>query len=300
MVKLKPDRYSLDQGLTQSMLATFSNCRQACKFNLDGWEIPGSKKYMDFGHLFHLILENHYGHKNVVDAIALWARQQNKKGIDRETTEKQIGISKMLYDAYCKHWKKKDSTIKWVELENVFDVNFENFRMRGKRDGVYRDKNGKFWLFETKTKGRIDSEIMITLDYDFQNLFYLVAAEKLYNKPFAGVLYNVVRRPDIRESDKSLKQAMLKIQKDIDDRPEHYFKRYEVFYSDKRKRLFRQELFSKIHEFRQWWKGDAPHYKNEMACTGKGACQFISACADPNEKMAGYTQTKKLFEELYD
>jgi hypothetical protein len=195
-----------------------------------------------------------------------------------------------------------DAKMRWVELEGVFDVNFNRgdspltFRLRGKKDGVYRDKNGQFWLFETKTKGRMnEDELMKTLDYDFQNLFYITAASKVLAKPIIGVQYNVIHRPDYR---KSTVETRRELEKDVMKRPEFYYRRFEVPYSKQRQALFREELHRKLTEFHGWLNHKLPTYKNESACTGKGSCSFISACADVSGRMAGYTQTRRLFNEL--
>ena len=43
--------YTIDMGITQSLIGDFQQCRQACRNRLDGWETTGSRRALDFGTL---------------------------------------------------------------------------------------------------------------------------------------------------------------------------------------------------------------------------------------------------------
>jgi hypothetical protein len=103
---------------------------------------------------------------------------------------------------YFKFWHK-DKNLNWIGVEQEFDVPYvlkdgRKTRLRGKMDGLYK-KNG-IWLFETKSKSRIDEGTIVdALPLDFQNKFYLSVARKLHKIQPSGVKYNIIRRTQMEQ-----------------------------------------------------------------------------------------------------
>ena len=52
--------YDINEGITQSMLATWTHCRQNARYVLDGWQPRGSTEALEYGTLFHFLLEHLY------------------------------------------------------------------------------------------------------------------------------------------------------------------------------------------------------------------------------------------------
>ena len=298
-------------GVTQSILSSFLACRQRAQFILDGWQKPRNKAALIFGSFFHWLIEEHIvsitnegvGLANSFGALeSEWRNKMVTEGeVDRDALELYIAMAHALFEEYCNFWQKKDESYEWIGVESQFekctDRYQHTFKMRGMRDGIFRRK-GKLWILETKTAGRIDEETLNqTLNFDFQSLFYVTASELEFREPVAGILYNVVRKPQLRQKkEEPFRDYAERMKIDVAERPEFYFKRFEVPYTKKRKRLFREELMMKFHEMDLWRKGELPTYKNQTACVGKWGCEFIQACASGT--MAGYTQTRELFGEL--
>lgn len=299
--------YKIEDGVTQSMLSTFLNCRQRSKFYLDGWDADLPKHSASRGDLIHLALEKWYQKphadvsKFLMDIERQWLKAQLKRG-NRDEQSKQNALAELfaIFPNYMKKWAVSDLKRTWVELEAVFDVKFHGFRLRGKRDGLfdYKLRRGKHWLFETKTKAQIDEiGLMDQLAFDFQNLFYLTALE-VAGTPAVGVVYNVIRSPNIRRGKNDDPEAFQKhieahIKKEGLD---HYFKRYEVTYTDATIKRFKSDLRFKLEEFAAWVEGKRPTYRNESACIGRMKCPFLGACASGS--MVGYISGRKLFREL--
>ena len=313
-------------GVSQSLLGKYKNCRVACAFYLNKWEKPGISEPLLFGDAFHDMLENFY---NFFRSAEL-PKPCNKKGFPKShnLAEEAVKVAPMFIEAWVKkhraeimeprgsqfieyieeimpkmlsayilQWPEDFySARKWVGLESQFNVEFEGFNLVGKRDGLYRHKG--LWLLETKTAGQIsEHEMNDKLCFDFQNLFYLTATVIETKQKINGVLYNVIRRPGLKQGKaESYPAFMERIYKDVTVKREHYFKRFPVSYSHKRQQAFLTELEATLFEFQDWLEGDVHTYKNEAACIGRGSCNYLAACAQGST--AGYQKRKQMFPEL--
>ena len=188
--------------------------------------------------------------------------------------------------------------------ERIFGVRFAGAMLRGKIDGRFRDKNGGVWHFEHKNYSRISEDtLQKKLSFDLQNLFYLLADRVERGENIKGVLYNVLRRPEVRKEmpvGKIRQYVTGLIEKD----PAHYFIRWEIPYSAEDRAQFHAELVVKLDRLggniaSTQLYGANPlgmFYKNECACDLPWACPYLDACASGS--MTGYTKTKSLFPEL--
>lgn len=262
-----------------------------------------------FGSLWHWLMEMNYdllrreGCLYELDGLlSEWFNAVGKHLGDQKKVEIFFSLAEALYDPYWEFWRD-DTAREWVAVEGKFDVNFRGYRLRGMRDGMYLVK-GRPWILETKTAAQIrENELLDTLEFNFQNLFYLLSAEiESGGRRAAGVLYNVVRKPGQRYSGtyhgqpEDLLGFRTRIMGEVRAKPHDYFKRFELTYSTNRRRVFAADLYRKLEQFADWLLGRLPTYKNEAACVGKWRCEFLSACS--NMSMSGYTQNRALFEEL--
>jgi hypothetical protein len=324
--------YDLDRdGVTQSLLKKWQSCRVSAAHYLNGWRAGLTKGSLSFGNLWHFLdaelhkavaagkLKSHKEKSALTDFFAKtmdrYERQQLKKiGGKTDADQLQLDMAKAeaIFLAYCDFWPGDFERDRWLDVETVFDVRWHGrhtkqmWRLRGRKDGAFQTFIGKKkkrekWLLETKTKGRIDNDDLLTdaLSFDMQNLTYLTADAAEYpDDPAIGTLQNIVRNPGQKFTTGTLAQYMLRVKEDVRKRPEHYFKRFEVAYPADDRERFEDELEMKLFEFRAWLKGDLPTYRQEQACVGRWNCTYLGACASGS--MAGYSQTTKLFEELED
>lgn len=291
--------YSPKDGITQSVLATWLSCRMKGKLYLDGWR-PDSQRRdaLDFGNLFHLKLEYHYS-KKPGDVVKLWREKCKKEGpVNTEDMEVIEAQFETLWPFYVKAHAKADAKLTWNgRLEQVFDVLWNGHRLRGKVDGS-PTVNKKLWNFETKTKSTIDEDgLMLALEMDLQNMFYMTAMQTNEKRP-VGVIYNVIRRPGLKYDINALPAYQEKLTVAIQKEPDHYFKRFEVTYTDKQLKIFQAELKDQLQEFTDWCNGKVPTYKNTQACVSRGTCQYLKLCASAMEADVGYNKDGVLFKEL--
>lgn len=325
-------------GVTQSLLGAFLTCRQKAHHILAGWESTGPRGYISFGNSMHAALEAGYSALHKGDSWA-WAAnsalQKESAALvagtsgKQETEELELFILKAeaLVTEYWRYWgaQDKESAQSWPLVEEVFNVPFtlkdgNNVPLRGKWDAVTILKDGGLWLVEHKTRSQIQEEDLSSLlAFDFQTLFYLTTLELWLTRvevqeaytwatyPVKGAIYNVIRTPQLRKSEKkgeTDQEFITRLQEDVSDRPEHYFKRFELTFPPEVRSHFAMELRDKLDEFLRWYDGDGvPTYRNEFACVGRGACEFLKACGAGapqagRKSFAGYRQSRVLFAEL--
>jgi hypothetical protein len=303
-------------GVTQGLLTTFMRCREEARNHLSGLEQIRTSAALQFGSLTHRVLELTYlNSKKAPSAQSVLAQLESVRrkfleeeggsrlGVEgMENLETNCSILKAVLPEYFKFYKKDFETQKWLELENKFKVPspVPGIFLVGRIDGAFNQKK-ELWLFESKTKGRIEEDSLIdTLAFDFQNNVYQYALRKKYNRTPDGVLYNIIRRPGQRvKKDESLKQFGERIGEEVQKDPSYYFIRFEVAIPRSELKRFESELTIVIQEFVSWWKGEIKTYRNTSACMQKfGPCRFLPKCANNDTGM--YRKREVLFPELVD
>lgn len=307
----QPYKWDLfEDGLTQSMIATWLKCRE--RFNLSvrqGMRAVASSNPIEYGNVFHEILDHVYNGikkgqiSNDTEAYRLIVQvireiedreaKVAKPGVKYEDLEVLYGSCEALALGYFNYHTEDYADVKWVDLEKVFDnvITIDKgskdlkIRARGKYDGVFRDNSGKLWLLETKTKSVIeDNSIMEMLPLDLQTNFYLYNMFLTYGEEPAGVLYNVVRRPALRRStNETVRMFAQRIASDIGTRREHYFHRYRCTVNFKRDVLpwVEATLSPVLSQMVSHYLGmPGTHYRNPTSCGfGPFSCPFMPYCS---------------------
>jgi len=297
-------------GVTNSLLQKWLSCRVAARHSLDGIRHDLYKPKTQLGSFFHALLEKWYTLKQegakcfdrqVFDAFAASERDKIiESGGDLQKFEALLASAYGLFMEYVPFHKKSDAKKDWGGLEEVFDVKWNGYRLRGRIDGWYKDITGKLCLFETKTKSRISEDtIKTSLLFDSQNLFYITAMEVITGERINEVCYNVVRSPSLRQKQTETQEDYyVRIREDIAKRPEHYFKRFPVQYTQRQKKVYQQDLMLKLHEFDEWCAGNRPTYRSECSCSRGWECTYLNLCA--TGCMESYNMNGILFGELQD
>lgn len=318
---MKPDFYDIERdGITQGLLGTWRQCREAAWLFLQGYSLRGTTMGLTFGNLIHAILDLVYSDiqngklKQLPEPKRIKTYIQKVEGIweeenpraDKQTIEYKehsFLLAEAIMPFYFQYWHK-DLKIDWMGVEQHFAVPYklEDGRktiLRGKMDGLYSPR--KPWLFETKAKSQINENNLVDiLPLDFQNNFYLYNVRSIHKIQPAGVKYNVIRRTQMTQGKKeNIKQFAARVAADVEKRPEHYFYRYEIIIGKDEMDKFEKELQGQIVEFYDWWQDKVAHYRNPNQCETKyGRCNYLGICAGPNYSQ--YEKRKKVFRELED
>ena len=316
---LANEPYSIGDGVTQSLLSNWVDCRHRARLSLSGWKKPETKESLVYGSMFHRALEFLYTDvrakkiKKPADAMDLpqrvadeWASKYPVATPEaHQQTQLLLAQLGAVWPAYVKQYAKTDfKSGTWMEVEGTFDVQWRSWRLRGRRDGM-RKINNKLWLFETKTKSQISEQaITNALGFDFQSLFYITANEtelaqrKKKLRTIRGVIYNVIRKPQFKQKGtETLAAYSQRVAADVQKDPNRWFMRYEAVYEPEQLQKFQDcQLAPKLFDFQEWLEGNLPTYRNEGACQKRWTCEFLTACGQDN--MVGYEQEGRLFEEL--
>ena len=319
--------YSIEDGVTQSLLTQFCNCRVACRYSLLGWKVLLLNEALAYGSFFHDLLKLLYngiraGTVTQESAPGLfwpfadaWIKdcQTWATAPDIQKAELIVAKAAAVWEPYCIHWAADFEPSKWLAVESTFDVMFNGTRLRGRTDGVHiitpkrarKASPWNLWVLETKTAGQVKSSIDKTLALSFQNKFYLKAlglsvAPEVGGK-LKGVLQNIVRRPSHKpKQTESLSDYTKRVRALVEKDPKHFFIRSEVVYPKEVMARFDEELQTKLDLFNAWvTAGMSPSYRNTRACAPASTCDFLDACSSNGGK-TGYRFDGRLFEELED
>lgn len=317
--------WTIEDGATQSLLNGFLLCPERTRLGyVEGLSTASSTNSLEMGSIFHETLDPMYTEvlglsdkgiepkeirklalKTAYKSLEVREEEARKEAAEKggfrgiESFELLFGVARALLPGYVKKWMSDFTSKDWVSLESEFCFERGGVRWRGKRDGVYRTrKDQKLRLFETKTKGRINQDdLMDKLQFDLQTNLYMYSIFKEYREWPTGVLYNVVRTPQLRKGKKESLEAFLsRIKKDINERPDHYYMRYDVTVRKSDLLAWRREFDSQIEQLKRWVDGEF-HYKNSAACSAYGVtCKFLPVCS--RNDLTGFKLKSKPFPEL--
>lgn len=318
-------RYPVRFRISYSMLSAWLACRERAKLH---YQMGLRKKAdraeaRDIGSEFHEGLDLFYtrlreeGRVVTPEAISHFYASRFEKheeamrdapdGVDQlRSLSHAIQISEPMLRGYVDRWAEVDQDREWPISEGEFVVpapgkwGEEGVVLHGYWDGVFVNKAGETWVFETKTKSRISEASMVRLPLDLQLAVYHHAAEHYLGHPAVGSVYNIVMRPQLRqkkgrkkdrsdaETDKQFRQRVID---DINDRQEHYFQRFEIPMEPDEIKDGRNQLIEIIGEFMEWQRGRRPTYRTSHSCENPFRCSFLELCAGGNLDL--YEQVSK-------
>lgn len=299
-VKKAPSFYDPRRdGVTQGLLSQFMFCRERARIGLQGWTRRAGNLGSTFGNLMHATLERMYDDVRtkrltgvppleylaqvLLDVEQAWQRDNPlADATDTQYLQQGLMLAAGILPVYCEKHADDFTKTKWIGLEHQFHVVREipdigPISLRGKLDGQFR-LNKHIGLLETKTRGQIDEEaIADILPFELQVNTYLVAQRMMHHALPAGVWYNVVRRPQLRQKNgETFEQFATRVSEDVRIRPDWYFVRMEMTVEDADLDRFEGELDDLIKDFVDWWEGRSGHYKNTSNCK---MCEALPICA---------------------
>jgi hypothetical protein len=305
---MKNKFYTLERdGLTQGLLTMFQECRQKAKWFLEGWSPKESSFPLTFGTVGHAVLEQAYTKKFPSSVTSITAkieriwRSEHKRATSRAL--QQLELALLIIEAtmpiYFNYWRKDFTQLKWLQLEKDFNVPLNSVPMRGKRDGLYQLRS-EVWLFESKFKGRVDEEPLISrLPFDLQTCLYMWTAWRDIGRIPAGAVYNIVRRTGLKQGAKeNLKKYAKRVVDDIRSRPEFYFIRLEVPTCKADLMSWELSLNHMVEDFAAWQQGRLATYRCSHACSPAPGftCPYLPLCSE--RQFSLFEKRERVFREL--
>ena len=201
----------------------------------------------------------------------------------------------------------QDHKRSWLGVEQKFSAMQYDIPVFGKWDGVFQEDR-HICLLETKNLSRIDEEMVEdTLTVNFQVMLYLWALSQRHPDSKLKVLYSVIRVPQLRQGkDETDSMFRLRVGKDIRERPDWYFMRFENKVLPLELKKWETTVLDPIiRDIQQWWDGfDARslqenpyHYPNyENLQTKYGRCAMYDMIV--HGTTTGYVRRKLVHPEL--
>lgn len=313
----------LRDGVTQSLITTWRTCQKKARLSISGIFKENDEGYaLIFGTVFHEYLDLVYSSlisrdlekfSDLEEHIKACTRfVENKFSLKMEKPGKvsdnyklAILICEKIVFEYFKYWRADffgETKKSWVALEEEFKIPHpeKGYLVRGKMDGVFRDSSDGLWLFETKTKGQFsESYLGQMIERDLQVNLYMLALLLKYGEEPKGVLYNIIRRPALRQGKaENVEEFAERCIADVRKDPSKYFVRMEVRVPEKVKYSFRQRLLEvELPQFVKWLEQDPDHdIEATHNCVGPcGPCKYLGYCSG---NMEGYSVKESIHSEL--
>jgi hypothetical protein len=301
-------------GVTSSFASAFRGCKEQTKLTYVYGRSPRSSTLaFDYGLINHYVLQHAYGPgQESVQPGKAWIEQalecyqgvwrNNNPGAmpwQEEQQELALGLASAVLPSYFHRWNGDFNGGKytygcgvtipaeWLATEQQFEVPFrfpdgKETVIRGRMDGVFRDVKGRIWVLDTKCLSVVKVEdILDTMQYDFQHMIYLYAANWLYGEYPAGMIRNIVRRPTLyRRKNEETDAFCQRVRKDAENpkRWDHYFSRFMCAMTPLEIEQWQiLTLNPFMLDVRLWWEGVTPHYANPDALVTKyGRCGLFN------------------------
>lgn len=252
------------------------------------------------GRVVHFGVNQIYArNKNVMkDTLKYFDKQkQDERGklalkieSEQELNEQEF-IVKGLLPAYEKVYKKHIEKTKEHQAEYAFDFNFnKNVILHCQIDNLIEQKKHLF-LHELKTSKFLTSDYIQNIKNDLQTAIYFHAYNKVHKNKLHGILYDVIKKPSIRQKKKESTQEFVK-------RLYQYYvtSDNELFYMEEinepllsEDRVFGiiQKVTDKILKYDMKMENFCP---NERFCYVYRRCDFYPICheGENKETLANY------------
>lgn len=298
--------------ITNSSRRTFAECPMQYYWKYERLLSPTSVgTALLIGSIIHeglaLLLHNEKLPK-VMKAVRKFVAKLRKTltGPDLEKFEKDSTIVEGMLTAWNGHrgLMSKAKVFEWdgeLAIEVPFEVELpDNIIFSGKLDVLDKWKKG-IWLGEHKTAGAVDGNYIERLYVDHQIVGYMWAVEQLLGKKLAGVLYNVLGKPQIRQRTKkqpeTLAQFTTRLTNEYNTKPTQYL------YSTALER--RAEAVDNWPNVLAWYAKQIREARStgvwqqfDHDCVGFGNCPFLPLCAHGESKLGLYHKREDLHPEL--
>lgn len=281
--------------LTYSRMQSWLDCRRLYKF-----------QYVDLLEPFEDSSALRIG-----TATHTWLRSFHVLGVGKpaidvfydsvDTLVADIEWEKALAEAMLAGYEEKYGTDEFmiVETEQTIKTNINSTcQFAGRVDMIIHDDASKksVWVIEHKTTSSIDDRFFERLAIDTQVTGYIYLASQIYDNVL-GVIYNVIRKPSIRQTKSESKEDYFqRLKQDYLERPEFYFARQETVRNEAELKDFPEHVKTIAREI----SFASTHYpRNTSRCNLYGKCIFRPLCIEWSDELAKtYGSKKKANQEL--
>ncbi len=295
----------LSAAHTVSSIRTWRNCRRLYRYRYrDNVRPAGKGKALHVGTGFHNGLEAFGEGLSIYAALAMITTDAEEWwGTDKGRVE--LARTRAMLRAY--YWRWEDTRADWecIETEGEFETELPNgARLAGKRDAVWRYKDGRIYLVEHKTTSdevdNVGTDYWRRLAFDSQLDAYLYDLSQRHDET-PSIIYDVVLKPSSQskpkmktkvakrksETDEQFaerKAAVMETLDEFEERlycqmiadPDEYLVRREVHRTADQHKQAIEELSETAAEIDNY-SGTYP--RNDSACSARyGMCPYLDVC----------------------
>ena len=283
-------------GVTQSMLARFLNCRERFRVRTllglgeaDSFRVP-----IEYGNYWHEAEEAVAQNKSWEAAMDEYRMVlMNHYPMQQEQALHWYNVAQLQFPIYLEYWAKNRDVQEREPLlsEQEFEVEYHGTILRGKWDSV-DIVDDQLVLQENKTKASVDEgSIGAQLSWDLQTLTYLTALRTARDNgmydlpplPIRGIRYNVVRRPlgggrhSIRQHKatknklaETLNEFYNRLAKLITEDADYFFMRWDVPVLKSDIETFERQFLSPVlTQLQHWYDWCIENWEDPFAYCGK-------------------------------
>ena len=283
--------------ISNSMAKDWKSCRRRFFWNYLA-RLKPKKIVIPFfvGTYFHEGLRAFYEGKSMekeVPSILKRMEAEARKAVfltpeEEEDLMMQTAIVAGMLPSYARRYAKDRKKWELQGAEKSFEVPIDDRSSYVGQIDLLVQFDGELWIVEHKTAGRLDKNYIDRLPLDTQITGYTIGAKYAMDRPVAGVVYNVAKKPSIRQKkNESLTQFAARIEGDYSARPDFYFYREQLYRSKGDILHYKKEiseLATDVHaKFdiirKEGPEAALPHfYRNTEVCTIRGRCAYLDIC----------------------
>lgn len=269
------------------------------------------------GDALHRFIERFYTTKGASIDLAVRAAVQAFDEVDRSplTPDEMhdLRCRQAMVEGICPAYAKfyADDFVQYPAMMNELDcmrekgiLLFKHNEMgdvyyEGKIDGLWQDKDGDWWILETKFLQSFSGSELDVTHIGSQTLGYMHLAQKTIGEWPKGILYNVITKPAIRlKKAENRDQFRDRVKQEylVNAKNRQYFARYPIEVS---KRHLARWLKETEHKAGVLATNQAIRSKmwpmSTSACLGRygSPCEYLPACKDGNYNSLIYQKSTR-------
>lgn len=320
-------RSSYEEGFTQSEIMLRTNCHRKWYFRY----ILRAKKQgtfswaLLFGEAVHRMLKGYYDDPLGFDCVCNYFVFEE----DVILTPSQIEeyrhwrkLAEIMVERHNFYWRLVDAKMTVLSTEQFMETEYRGFRLLGKVDmQVYPSSRlpcpsplTPIYILDHKTTYLFDKSMFDGWNFRFQFLYYAWLYWKVTGTQPKGLVINAIRKPALRRSvskQETPDEFLRRIEQDIIERPEEYFKREKLAFDKHTLDRFQKYTLDPVLTQFEWIQRVPHHPENldlQALLLGMNSdychmynkpCEFLDLCQNNFKDFSvEYTRREVKHEEL--
>lgn len=310
MVVKRVQRESLPLRLTHSAKGSWLDCNRLYYYKYDQMLEPKTHSTaLVIGTMVHEFLARLMKHEDINSVMKDLDKAVNEARKLNFDDPEDFEANATTLESMMRGWDKNRGQLSEFQpyihegepwIENKFKVKLPTGdTIEGMIDGLVVIDD-ELWLVEHKTTSQLGPQYISRLIVDAQVTMYIWAVWKMLGVIPRGTIYNVIRKPSIRQKKgESLIEYQNRIAADYITRKDFYFYQTQLYRDQQQLQDFENSLMDVIDDIKRSRARDR-WVQNTNHCTRFGTCPFMHLCANGMKKelMILYTRRDVLFPEL--